>query len=168
MRSTVGRVPPVDQCPTEIFRPCRALSRRLAALSCTAGIAGARKAPGSAPFSRSRPVMCKDSGIKRLDWLREPDSNPHYAAGILPRVRSRLAPQPDLRYCFNSIILDRRDRRRMTTSSCSIQPSPSKPSRKASSRCRFVDLFSTSVSAWLAMSIGWRRTKLNGVYSRPY
>src|SRR5439155_27338041 len=28
-------VPPVDQCPTEIFRSCRALSRGPAALSCT-------------------------------------------------------------------------------------------------------------------------------------
>ena len=84
MRSTVGRVPPVDQCPTEIFRPCRALSRRLAALSCTAGIAGARKAPGSAPFSRSRPVMCKDSGIKRLDWLRSQSrANPSLAGNSL-------------------------------------------------------------------------------------
>jgi hypothetical protein len=56
VRSSPRSVPPVDQCPTEIFRSCRALSRRLAALSCTAAVAGARKAPGSAPFSRSRLV----------------------------------------------------------------------------------------------------------------
>src|SRR3984893_17298232 len=41
MRTSPRSVPPVDQCPTEIFRSCRALSRRLAALSCTAAIAAA-------------------------------------------------------------------------------------------------------------------------------
>jgi hypothetical protein len=60
VRSSPRSVPPVDQCPTEIFRSCRALSRRLAALSYTAAIAGARKASGSAPFSRRIP-RCKNS-----------------------------------------------------------------------------------------------------------
>jgi hypothetical protein len=70
VRSSPRSVPPVDQCPTEIFRSCRALSRRLAALSCTAVTAGARKAPGSAPFSRSRPMMQKYRNINRSVWLR--------------------------------------------------------------------------------------------------
>jgi hypothetical protein len=97
MRSSPRSVPPVDQCPTEIFRSRRALSRRRAALSRTAAIAGARKAPGSAPFSRSRLVTRKYSNINRSGWLREPDSNPHYggrtllcfcATALLPLCRS--------------------------------------------------------------------------------
>jgi hypothetical protein len=69
VRSSPRSVPPVDQCPTEIFRPCRALSRRLAALSCTAIIAEPEK-PGKSAFFGPHPAMSKFNRINRLVWLR--------------------------------------------------------------------------------------------------
>jgi len=87
VRSSPRSVPPVDQCPIEIFRSCRALSGRLAALSSTAAIAAARKAPGSAPFSRSRPMMQKYRNINRSVWLRRRDSNRHLSNRTADRDR---------------------------------------------------------------------------------
>ncbi len=77
VRSSPRSVPPVDQCPTEIFRSCRALSRRLAALSYTRRSSRSRKAPGNASFPGSRRRMYKYSSFNRLVWLRGRDSNRH-------------------------------------------------------------------------------------------
>ena len=131
VRPSPRSVPPVDQCPTEIFRSCRALSRRLAVLSCAAVIAAARKAPGSAPFSCSRLVMQKYANISRLCWLREPDSNRHLSNQTADRDRGDASGwkwaavgKPDAAAARCKAASLRRSTKRQAGSSIAVPPQP--------------------------------------------
>ena len=65
----IDRVPPVHQCPTEIFRPDGALYRRRPALSDPRRRSTCRKPPGKASVSGSNFLILKHRDFNRSDWL---------------------------------------------------------------------------------------------------